>query len=250
MNIIIPIGGSGGRFFPEYETPKPLIEVDGKPMVVTVIENLHIEHDDTLYIAYQKSLDIYYFQNMVAGFFPNTDIRFVVLDGTTKGAPDTLRRVLLTMSVSDLESPVVSVDCDTIYREDVLDILKKNAYGQDAVLYFITDEPEPIYSYVLLVDGKVTQIKEKVRISCNACSGAYKFAAGKELLEHIDIMYNVEKTSNEKYTSAVYAQLLTYGMSVYGYQISGINHVGTPEQLTKYKEKIDGYDERADRADT
>ena len=228
MNIIIPIGGTGNRFHSDYPIPKPLILVDGEPMVVTVMKNLKISTDDDVYIAYQESLNEYDFQNVVKKSFPTLNINFVVLYGPTIGAPDTLKRVLLTMDKDNLDRPTVSFDVDTIYTEDVLDILRKKARHENAILYFVTDENAPIYSYVSLRHNIVTNIKEKIRISNFACSGAYKFQTGTLLLKHIHSMYKEQKTSKEKYTSAVYSRLLKSNIPVYGYEISGINCVGTP----------------------
>lgn len=42
INIVIPMAGLGSRFAKEgYEKPKPFIDVNGKPMIVRVLENLY-----------------------------------------------------------------------------------------------------------------------------------------------------------------------------------------------------------------
>ena len=44
MNIIIPMAGKGSRFSEAgYKNPKPLIDVNGKPMIARVIENLGMQ---------------------------------------------------------------------------------------------------------------------------------------------------------------------------------------------------------------
>ena len=44
MNILIPMAGAGSRFQAAgYTFPKPLIDVNGKPMIQVVVENLNIE---------------------------------------------------------------------------------------------------------------------------------------------------------------------------------------------------------------
>ena len=41
INIVIPMAGLGSRFVKKgYEKPKPFIDVNGKPMIVRVLENL------------------------------------------------------------------------------------------------------------------------------------------------------------------------------------------------------------------
>ena len=49
INIVIPMAGAGSRFAKAgYEKPKPFIDVDGKPMIVRVLENL--SYPDARYI--------------------------------------------------------------------------------------------------------------------------------------------------------------------------------------------------------
>ncbi len=44
MNVLIPMAGAGSRFQKAgYTFPKPLIEVNGKPMIQLVVENLNID---------------------------------------------------------------------------------------------------------------------------------------------------------------------------------------------------------------
>ena len=49
INIVIPMAGAGSRFVKAgYKTPKPFIDVLGKPMIVRVLENL--PYQDARYI--------------------------------------------------------------------------------------------------------------------------------------------------------------------------------------------------------
>ena len=44
MNILIPMAGAGSRFKENgYKLPKPLIDVNGKPMIQHVVENINIK---------------------------------------------------------------------------------------------------------------------------------------------------------------------------------------------------------------
>ena len=57
MNIIIPIGGFGSRFTNEkYTFPKPLINIEGHPMLFWLIDNLYLENEDTLFIAIDEEI--------------------------------------------------------------------------------------------------------------------------------------------------------------------------------------------------
>jgi NDP-sugar pyrophosphorylase family protein len=55
INIIIPMAGKGSRFANAgYELPKPLIDVNNKPMIELVIENLKPEIDHKFIFICQK----------------------------------------------------------------------------------------------------------------------------------------------------------------------------------------------------
>ena len=44
MKVLIPMAGEGSRFAKEgYTFPKPLIDVNGKPMIQRVVENLDFD---------------------------------------------------------------------------------------------------------------------------------------------------------------------------------------------------------------
>ena len=51
MNVLIPMAGRGSRFASQgYTFPKPLIEVNGKPMIQVVTENLNIKANYTFIV--------------------------------------------------------------------------------------------------------------------------------------------------------------------------------------------------------
>ena len=57
MKILIPMAGAGSRFAKEgYTFPKPLIDVRGKPMIQSVVENLDF---DCKYIFLVRKEQIY-----------------------------------------------------------------------------------------------------------------------------------------------------------------------------------------------
>ena len=44
MNVLIPMAGEGSRFkINGYELPKPLIEVDGEPMIKKAVSTLNLQ---------------------------------------------------------------------------------------------------------------------------------------------------------------------------------------------------------------
>ena len=57
MNILIPMAGAGSRFQQMgYTFPKPLIEVEGKPMIQQVVENLNFGDEHRHIFIVQKAI--------------------------------------------------------------------------------------------------------------------------------------------------------------------------------------------------
>ena len=92
MNIIIPIGGKGERFYKQgYTEPKPLIDILGKPMILHVLDNLFwfnsIVEQDNIFIIYYN-VDSQLFENTIRQKYPK--IYFIELTEQTRGASETI----------------------------------------------------------------------------------------------------------------------------------------------------------------
>ena len=84
MNIIIPLGGLGGRFSNDgYLLPKPLVRILGKEMILWVLDYLYMVPGDRCYIVYNPQLmDGHIFENVVLNKCQAKEfITFVQLDG-------------------------------------------------------------------------------------------------------------------------------------------------------------------------
>jgi capsule biosynthesis phosphatase len=234
MNIIIPIGGVGQRFKDEgYDLPKPLISALGKPMIYYVINSLYLELTDTIYIVYHNHLKEFNFETLIKFYFPKINIKFISLDYLTKGAAETVLKGLETFSEGELKDSVLLLDCDTFYNDDIITKYKSSPVG-NLIFYFNSTDPKPIYSYITLKNNKVTGIKEKIKISDNANTGAYGFESGDELKQYCNKVLGLDK---EVYISCVYEEMLKEGKIIYGEEINSFNCVGTPLQLKTYCNK-------------
>jgi capsule biosynthesis phosphatase len=234
MNIIIPIGGVGQRFKDEgYDLPKPLISVLGKPMIYHVINSLSLENPDTVYVVYHNHLKEFNFETLIKFYFPKINIKFVSLDYLTKGAAETVLRGLETFTEDKLNDNVLLLDCDTFYSDDIIGKYKSQP-NKNTIFYFNSTDPKPIYSYITLEDNKVTDIKEKIKISDNANTGAYGFESGAELKQYCNKVLGSDK---EVYISYVYEEILKDNKIIYGEKVDSFNCVGTPLQLKTYCNK-------------
>ena len=233
MNVVIPIGGMGQRFKEDgYVTPKPLINVLGEPMICRLIEGLNTELNDVVHIIYSPELNSYNFEDLIRFKFPKLNINFICLEGITRGASETILFGLNQMD-SELEESFIILDCDTFYSDDILGKYR-NCKNKNTIFYFKDTYDLPLFSYIKIdEDRRVTEIKEKVKISDNANTGAYGFKSGIQLKEYCK---KISTLKSELYTSFVYESMINDGIEINSEIIKNFNCVGTPLQLKIYCE--------------
>ena len=86
MKVLIPMAGEGSRFLNEgYVFPKPLINVNGKPMIQTVVENLSF---DCEYIFLIRKSHLENYKGLVDTLeqITNGKYKYVIVDKLTEGA--------------------------------------------------------------------------------------------------------------------------------------------------------------------
>jgi len=225
MKILIPLGGIGQRFSDaNYTTPKPLIKVLGKPILFWVIDNLNLTDEDELYITYNESLDKHNLGNIIKSKYPNIKTKSVP---NTRGAAETIRLAIEHFFKSD--DKLVVLDGDTFYDED---ILSKVRLVDNAVMYFNSTDPKPIYSYIKLnEDNVITEIKEKEKVSDNANSGCYVFQSVHTLKKYLTQM---DYTNGEVYTSDVIKSMVQDSCVFKGMPVSDFHVLGTPQHIVEF----------------
>mgnify|MGYP003331424033 CR=1 FL=1 len=84
MNVLIPMAGAGSRFAQAgYTFPKPLIDVNGKPMIQVVVDNLNIEAT-FIYVVQKEHRNKFNLDTLLNLITPGCKI--VEVDGITEGA--------------------------------------------------------------------------------------------------------------------------------------------------------------------
>lgn len=112
FTLILPMSGKGTRFAEKgYKLPKPLLPVDGKPMVVQVAECLPKHKDDIFVCLKEHSID-----SVLQDYFPNSRIR--VIHDVTEGYAVSCE---LGIDLIDENSPIMISPCDNgvSYNEKV-----------------------------------------------------------------------------------------------------------------------------------
>jgi len=238
MIVLIPIGGIGQRFKDSgYELPKALVEVDGKRILSHLLDNLAVDKVEYVMIPYNKEYKQYHFEDTLAQEYPHIRFKFHCLEDNTRGAAETINIALKEANIQQ-DTPILCLDSDNFY---VCDIISKWNGGNG--VFTINDTSEkPIFSYVTVNEsGVITDIKEKVKISDNACTGAYAFQSAYKLQEYTEkiIEGNITQQS-EFYTSGVIKEMIVDGYDFHHIEIENkdLFWLGTPNQVDEYEHPL------------
>lgn len=228
MNVLIPMAGAGSRFEQAgYTFPKPLIDVNGKPMIQRVVENLNMEARH-IFIVQKEHYEKYALQHTLNLIAPNCEI--VQVEGITEGAACT---TLLAKQFINNNEPLVLANSDQYVKwnsnEYMYSCMADDIDG--SILTFEATHPK--WSYAKLNDdGFVTEVAEKKPISKHATVGIYFWKRGKDYVECAESMISKDiRVNNEFYVCPVYNEALLRGARVKTFHIDKMWGLGTPEDL-------------------
>ena len=112
FNIVVPMAGRGSRFTEQgYTDSKPFIDVNGKPMIQRVIENLGIEFDKNymfVLVCLQEDFDKYDFHQF-KDIIGHDSYDVVILDDVTEGAAQT---ILQAKDLINDDTPLLTLNTD------------------------------------------------------------------------------------------------------------------------------------------
>jgi beta-phosphoglucomutase-like phosphatase (HAD superfamily)/dTDP-glucose pyrophosphorylase len=236
LNVLIPMAGLGSRFRDAgYAFPKPLIEVDGKPMVQAVVESLGVNARYT-YIVQKEHYEKYNLSYLLNLITPDCNI--VQVGGVTEGAAVTC---LLAKEYIDNQSPLILANSDQIVewnsRQFIYDLMTKNADGGIATF----ESTHPKWSYAKVnSDGLVTEVAEKKPISNIATVGIYYWKHGSDFVKYAEQMIDKDiRTNNEFYVCPVFNEAIADNKRVFASNIKKMWGIGTPEDLNNYNYRRD-----------
>lgn len=242
MIIIIPLGGKGMRFKDNgYKRPKALIRVKGRPILYYLLDSLNIEGIDFISIPYHKEYCDYHFELQLQKDYPNHKFLFHQLSVDTQGAAESINAALKCFDESIFDKPILCLDGDNFYKVNIVNLWN----GENKIFTFDdSDEQggEHLYSYITINDNNnlVTDIIEKVKVSNNACTGAYGFDSFKNLLKYTQNIINQKtKQRGEYYTSTVIREMINDSHIFKYQQINSDEYIclGTPLHVRLFQNK-------------
>ena len=228
MKVLIPMAGAGSRFEKAgYTFPKPLIEVDGKPMIQVIVENLNIDAQH-IFIVQKEHYEKYNLQYLLNLIAPGCEI--VQVDGVTEGAACT---TLLAKEFINNDEPLLTANSDQFVEWNSNEFLySMQASGVDGgILTF--ESVHPKWSFAKLDEnGFVSEVAEKKPISDKATVGVYYWAKGSDYVKYAEQMIaNDTRVNGEFYVCPVFYEAVSDKKKIKTFHVDKMWGLGTPEDL-------------------
>ena len=233
MNILIPMAGEGRRFS-KYDLPKPLIPINGKPMIQRSIESLGVKGNYIFVVKKYKNKN--YNKKL-------TDVltkivscpKIIEIDYTTEGPASTC---LLAEEYIDNDSPLITANCDQIMKWDSNNFVDAIS-GECDGLVVTYDVQTKKNSYVKLDKNNMyaTRFAEKEIISKYSLNGIHYWRKGSYFVESARKMIEKDiRVNNEFYIAPTYNELVNDGKKIKIFHLKNKEHwaVGVPDDLERY----------------
>ena len=240
LKIVVPMGGEGRRFIEQgYTFPKPLIEIDGRPMIELVSQNLSPkEPHEFIFICRQEHLEQYALSDVLK--LVAAGCRVVSMREATAGA---LCSVLLASNHLDSEQELLVANADQIVDVCIDSFLAdaRNRKADGSIVTFPSTHPK--WSYVKLEGELVVAAAEKRPISTHGTAGLYYFRRTDQFIAAAErMLLKNASLRSEFFVCPVYNEFVLAGMRVTTFEIDrhAMHSLGTPEDVKRYAALLEG----------
>lgn len=228
MNIIIPMAGEGSRFRDAgFKEPKPMIDVNGLPMIQLVVNNIKFDAN-YIYVVRKEHYENYNLKTLLNLITPNCKI--VIVDHLTEGAACT---TLLTKKYINNDNSLIIANADQFIEWNPINFYNKMIEddADGGILTFRSNETK--WSYVKLNEQKnVIKLAEKEVISEYATVGVYYYKKGSEYVKYAEQMIEKNiRVKNEFYVAPIYNEYILDNKIIKTYDVEKMFGLGTPEDL-------------------
>lgn len=238
IDIVITMGGLGSRFRNAgYHMPKYMIEVKGKTLFdwsMISLDGYRDIADRYIFIAMKdKEYDAEQFIHEHCSKFGIVNYKVIMLDYLTDGQATT---AMLAQRYWEEKHGLLIYNIDTYVEAGAMNAGQLKGDGFIPCFHAKGEH----WSFVRLDDdGKVVEIKEKVRISDNCTLGAYYFKTCQLYRTLYEEFYQQNRCGEckEKYVAPLYQYLLEKGGEIFICNVDEqkVHVLGTPEELEELK---------------
>lgn len=242
LNIVVPMAGEGRRFLEAgFTLPKPLIPVDGNPIIKYVINNLRPRAPHRfIFLCRAGHISAHGLDKVLRELAPGCEI--IPVGGLTAGAACT---VLLAKDLINNDEPLMLANSDQLADADIDAYL--GAMGDADGLIMTMRANDPKWSFVRLDGrGRAVEVVEKQVVSNEATVGVYNFRRGRDFVDAAESMIKKDlRVNGEFYVAPVYNEMLAKGLRIalfnVGGEFDGMYGLGIPADVERFsKLKIAG----------
>jgi dTDP-glucose pyrophosphorylase len=239
------MAGRGSRFSKAgYTFPKPIIDVNGEPMISLVTKNLLekcVKEVHVIYICQEEHYNKYDLENVLnravkdAGI-NKSKVSIIKINNITQGAACT---ALMAKDVINLEHPLMIANSDQFIKDPVMcawhDVISLSD-NDGEIMCFKSSHPK--WSYARLDEnGYVLEIAEKKVISDFATTGIYWWKKAKDFIDSAeDMIVKDIRHNNEFYIAPTYNEMILNNKKISIMEINPeyMQGLGDPESLKGY----------------
>jgi NDP-sugar pyrophosphorylase family protein len=239
MRIIIPIAGEIYFEDSDYIYPKPIIDINDKPIIEYVIHNfLQIKEEITFCFILKESLCSEFNLNFTIKQLASDSI-IVKLKNETKGATCS---VLMAIDEIPIDEEVIIANYDQYFIENIGKAISffRNRRADAGIITF--NSVHPRWSFAMVdEDDNVKETAERRPISKNAMAGFFYFKTFKTFVEGAFKSVVNENYFNDKvYVASSINQLILKGKVVKAYKIENSNFISfyTPQKIKEFERII------------
>jgi len=198
LHILIPMGGPARFDSEEFTYPKPLIEIDGRPLIEQVVRCFDRIGQDKQYIFVVSSSDCQqYHLDSVLELVTEHRCIVIQLKKPTQGAACS---ALMAIEHIDNDEPLIISNSDHIIDYDlnlVLDRFQRRGVDAGTICF---ESVHPKWSFVRLdEEDKIVETAEKHPLSRDAIAGFYYFRKGSDFVRSAMAMIKKDASVNGSY---------------------------------------------------
>jgi dTDP-glucose pyrophosphorylase len=226
------MAGLGSRFPRSQYPTKPLIDINGKPMIIRAVESLDLTAKYYFVIRKDKSVE-----EIKQKINDIVDCTFIEIDYITEGPAVTS---LMCSDLMDKDDELVIANCDQIMEWESKLFLHNARLYDGCIVTYHSDTTKNSYAR-LDKQGLVVEIKEKEVISNVSLNGIHYWRRAQYFIDSANEMIeaNDRAPNNEFYVAPTYNYMIKKGLNVGIFHIPNQQHnaVGIPEDLETYLKK-------------
>lgn len=235
VNVLLPFMGKS-TFFKDSFFPKPLIEIAGRTMLETVVDNYRSLADKRyIYIFSEKDCLEFHLDDSVK--ILDEDCTVIKLRNETAGA---LCTCLMAVDYINNDMPLIISNSDQIIDVDYEEVLAHfdKVSAEAGIITFPNIHPR--WSYAKKQGDEIVEVAEKRPLSKNAIAGFYYFKHGRDYITSAKKVLEKRNSLNGMYyLSATLNEMILTGKKVGYFDIEKEQYHSfySPEKIKEYENR-------------